>query len=100
MDLRRLLFPVTLTLLLCAFTTPSPAEDVIETWRSPFGHMRSVSVNSSDGSAWVASGGSVLHLAADGTILSQTGGFVHVNAVAANQADGSCWVDDRGHCRG
>jgi hypothetical protein len=36
----------------------------------------------------------VLHLAPDGTILSQTGGFVHVNAVAANQADGSCWVDD------
>jgi hypothetical protein len=42
MNLRCLLFPLTLALLLCVLSTPSPAEEVIETWRNPFGHMRSV----------------------------------------------------------
>jgi len=35
---------------LWVFATPVLAEEVTETWRSPFGTARSVSVNSTDGS--------------------------------------------------
>jgi DNA-binding beta-propeller fold protein YncE len=37
-----------------------------------------------------------MHLAADGTILSQTSGFGEPISVSANSADGSCWVADSG----
>jgi hypothetical protein len=91
---RHILPVVILAMLLGLAARAARAEEVIETWRNPFGHLRSVSVNSTDSSIWVASGGSVLHLASDGTILSQTNGFAWTGAVAVNEADGSCWVDD------
>jgi hypothetical protein len=57
-------------LCLCA-ALPVRGEQVIEAWRSPFGAVRSVSVNPTHGSWRVAdaAGGAVFHLAADGTEL-------------------------------
>jgi hypothetical protein len=57
---------------------------------------RSISLNQSDGSVWVAdtdqaSDGQVVHLTADGSVLSQTGGLPE-GAVACSPADGKCWV--------
>ena len=37
-----------------------PAENVFEVWRSPFGRGRSISVNATDGSVWVATGSSII----------------------------------------
>jgi DNA-binding beta-propeller fold protein YncE len=70
------------------------AGDVVEVWRSPFGRARSVSVNPNDGSCWAATGSSVMHVAADGTVLSQTDGFWSPGSVSVNATDGSCWVAD------
>jgi PKD repeat protein len=83
-------------LLWLSGATPTIAEEVIEAYRSPFGTVRSVSVNPTDGSCWVAAGGSVMHVAADGTILGQHGGFSRPIAVTVNPTDGSCWVADWG----
>ena len=80
-------------LLVCFLGASSGfAETVIEAWRSPFGNMRAVAVNSSDGSCWVAAGASVMHIAADGGILSQTDFMWLPYAISVNQSDGSCWV--------
>ena len=79
---------------LCVFSRPALAEEVIEAYRSPFGTPRSVSVNPTDGSVWAATGASIMHLAADGAILSQTNGFWEPCSVSVNPFDGSCWVAD------
>jgi len=57
----------------------------------------SVSVNSSDGSCWVADMGydQVVHVGADGTELWRGGGFTEPFAVSVNSSDGSCWVANR-----
>jgi len=101
MNLRRsLLFLPTLLCLLTTAVTRAPAEEVIEVWRSPFGTARSVSVSPTDGSCWVATGGSVMHLAADGTLLGQVNRFCNPQSVSVNPADGSCWVADGGELSG
>ena len=84
------------TLVLGALCLPAAGETVVEAWRSPFGTARSVSVNPTDGSVWAATGSSVMHLAADGTVLSQTNGFWSPQCVSVNASDGSCWVADTG----
>ena len=56
-----------------------------------------MSVNSADGSCWVAAGQDVVHLAADGDELSRVSGYDDLSrrrSVSANSADGSCWVAD------
>jgi len=81
------------------------AKRVTEVWRSPFGAACSVSVNPTDGSCWAATGSSVMHLAADGTTLSQTNSFWVPQCVSVNSAPpgpdpglgGSCWVADYGN---
>jgi DNA-binding beta-propeller fold protein YncE len=73
------------------------AEVVAEAWRSPCGRPRSLSVNTSDGSCWAATGSSVMHLAADGTVLTQTDGFWSPQSVSSNPVDGTCWVADTGN---
>jgi DNA-binding beta-propeller fold protein YncE len=73
------------------------AETIGEAWRSPFGTPRALSPNPTDGSVWAATGSSIMHLAADGTVLSQTSGFSAPFAVAVNPKDGSCWVGDTYH---
>jgi len=76
--------------------TAVQAETIVEAWRSPFGAASAVSVNSTDGSCWAATGASVMHLAADGTVLAQANGFKHPISVSVNATDGSCWVMDNG----
>lgn len=77
------------------------AEDVRDTWRSPFGAPHSVAVNPADGSCWALTGASVMHLAADGTVLKQIDGFWQATGVipylSVNPRDGSCWVPDMSH---
>jgi PKD repeat protein/DNA-binding beta-propeller fold protein YncE len=84
-------------LAVCALALPANAEVITEAWRSPFGVPRSVSTSLSDGSCWVAAGGSVLHLDPDGTVLGQTDGFWTPWSVSADSTDGSCWVADSGN---
>ena len=72
------------------------AETVVESWRSPFGAPRSVSVNWTDGSCWAATGGNVIHIAGNGDIVGQARGLNRPNAVCVNPSDGSCWVADIG----
>jgi len=88
------------TMLACLAAICVPwarAEEVAEAWRSPFGRPRSVSVDTSDGSCWAATGSSVMHVAADGSVLSQTDGFWNPECVAADPLDGTCWVADTGN---
>jgi len=73
------------------------AEEVAEAWRSPFGKPRSVSASPSDGSCWAATGSSLMHVAGDGSVLSQTNGFWNPQCVAADPVDGTCWVADTGN---
>ncbi len=70
------------------------AADVRELYRSPFGAIHSLAANPSDGSWWVGSSKSVLHLSAEGAILSQTDGFQPATALSVDPGDGSCWVAD------
>jgi len=72
--------------------SPGFAETVVEAWRSPFGDTRAVAVNPSDNSCWVAAGASVMHIAANGGILSQTDVTWRPQTISVNQSDGSCWV--------
>jgi hypothetical protein len=75
---------------LCA-ALPARAEQVVEAFRTPFGAMSGVAVNPTVGSVWVASGGSVMHLAADGSIIGQFDGFQGPGDMAVDPTDGSCW---------
>ena len=86
-------------LWLCALAVlagarPAVGETVVEAWRSPFGAPISVSVNPTDGSVRSALGSSVMHLAANGMVLSQTNGFDRPRSVSVNSRDGSCWAAD------
>jgi hypothetical protein len=76
---------------------PARAEQVVEAFRTPFGEIRGVSVNPTDSSVWVASGGSIMHLAADGSIIGQFDGFIDPRAIAVNSTDGSCWFTNSGY---
>ena len=96
MRLRLLLWTCVLSLCLAVWM-PVEAEEVVETWRSPFGMPRGVSVNSADRSVWAATGSSVMHLAASGAVLTQAEGFWSPQSVSVNPTDGSCWVADTGH---
>ncbi len=85
-------------LVLC----PGPlhtAGTVATRWESEaFSSPQSVSVNTADGSCWVADTGlrQVVHLSADGTELWRGRNFSAPGWVSVNSADGSCWVADRG----
>jgi DNA-binding beta-propeller fold protein YncE len=68
-------------------------ETVEEAWRSPFGNSYAISV-APDGTAWAASGASVLQLASDGSLLKQINGFRKPVAIAA-APDNGCWVCDQ-----
>ncbi len=78
-------------------TCAACSEDLVEVWRSPWGVVTSVSVDSADGSCWAAVGDKVIHFGADGTVLGETPGFLWPSAVSANRADGSCWVSEYGN---
>ena len=77
------------------------AEQVIEAFRTPFGEVRGVAVNPTDSSVWVTSGGSIVHLAADASIIGQFDGFAGPSAIAVNATDGSYWFTEQSelvHC--
>jgi len=88
----RLRWLASLWILACVFRGPACAETVVEAWRSPFGDTRAAAANPSDGSCWVAAGASVMHIGANGEILSQTDSMWRPQAISVNQSDGSCWV--------
>ena len=90
----RLRWLLVLSILACVFHSLVSAETVVETWRSPFGSAQSVSVNSTDGSCWAATGSSVMHLTGNGVVLSESHGFWSPTSVSVNSTDGSCWVAD------
>ncbi len=83
------------------------AEVVVEAWRSPavkFAGVRSVALNTTDGSYWLAEGEArvMVHLATDGTELwrSASGEFDYVYSISVNPSDGSCWVAELGPWNG
>lgn len=95
--LARLLLSLLSPLVL--WTIPARAEEVVEAWRGgAFVDPVSVSVNSEDGSCWVADfeGNAVAHLREDGTELWRGGesGWLYPfpTSVSVNTADSSCWV--------
>ncbi|MFB3882733.1 MAG: S-layer homology domain-containing protein [Armatimonadota bacterium] len=92
-----------LAVLSVSSAVTSNAEEVVEASRTAFGDVRGVAVNPTDSSVWVAAGGSIMHLAADGSIIDQfdgftapgaTGGIVPAGSIAVNATDGSCWFGD------
>jgi hypothetical protein len=96
--MRRLVCVIVAALALAASASISlaSAEQVEESWRSPFGTFRGIAVNQLDGSCWVSSGSRVLHLGPDGQGLAQVSGLVQPMGVAVNESDGSCWVAEEG----
>jgi hypothetical protein len=65
--------------------------------------LSSVSVDSTDGSCWVADAGlekfeeyrpAIEHRSASGALLSRTTGFLGPASLSVNPMDGSCWVAD------
>jgi DNA-binding beta-propeller fold protein YncE len=109
--LTRLCGMVVCVLATLGLSPRAQAEQLAELWRSVgFSDPISVSVNPTDGSVWVASTGhgflavegpsqTVMHLAADGTLLSRSTGFRQPECVSANPTDGSCWVAETGGTR-
>jgi hypothetical protein len=70
-----------------------------DNWIDGFLNPKSVSVNSADGSCWVADTGNnlVKKLAADGRILLKLSGFSSPASVSVNFRTGDCWVADTGN---
>ncbi len=89
-----LLLSAVLILLCRSSVSPAAAEDVSVAWRSPYGGVYSVSVNTADGSCWAGSGTCVVHVSAQGVLLSRTSGFMVPESVSVDPRDGSCWVAD------
>ena len=87
-------WPVALCVAFLAGATPVAAEEVSELWRSPFGNPRALSVDSSNGTCWAATGNSVMCLSAADAVLAQIDGFSSPRGIAVNSGDGSCWVAD------
>ncbi len=80
------------------------SEAYYEAWRSPFGFLVDVSVNSEDDSIWLTTySGSLMHVSADGTVLLQVDDLaaypsdIGHNYVSVNSTDGSCWVATTAH---
>ena len=97
MNARRVLLAVVSVLYLLA-GRPAPAESVTESRSLPGSapNQLAFSANPAYGSAWVISGDSVLHLAANGTKLWDSapalGRPIQACSVSVNPADGSCWA--------
>ncbi len=58
--------------MLCGAARPAAAETVVEVWRSPYGAVKAVALNPTDGSCWAATGNGVTHVSADGVVASRT----------------------------
>ena len=78
---------------LCAVVVQQCRADLKELYRSPVGSVRSIAANGSDGSWWLSTLGRVVHMSADGAVLSSTGEF-GCALPSVDQTDGSCWVAD------
>ncbi len=91
----RLFYGLAIVLLLAGGSrAQATATKIIELWRSPFGYSWSVSQDDTRHTCWAATGGCVLRLSPDGSILNQTNGFWTPESVSANPTDGSGWVAD------
>ncbi|MBN1631831.1 MAG: hypothetical protein JW990_18905 [Thermoleophilia bacterium] len=73
----------------CGFAT---GETVSVGWHSQYGTTSAVATNATDGSCWAGSGSGVIHVSADGVLLSETRGLPYVRSLFVNGQDGSCWV--------
>jgi DNA-binding beta-propeller fold protein YncE len=71
----------------------------LDNWLSGFLNPRSVSVNSADGTCWVADTGNhrIKKLAPDGKVLLALSGFNSPSSVSVNYRTGDCWVADTGN---
>jgi DNA-binding beta-propeller fold protein YncE len=94
MTSRTVVVALLFTVCLAACWPASAGQEAIESWRSDWGTPWAISVNPDDGSCWAAVGGSVKHLAADGTVLSTLEGLGAPLGVAVDPSDGSCWAVD------
>ncbi len=92
---RNLATLLALSLLLVLTAAPVYAKQLVESWRTPFGAVQTVSVDPADRSVWLSAGRSVLHLAPDGTVLLQMDDLLRPDHVSAGAPDGSCWVSDK-----
>jgi len=77
---------------LCVAAAPARALTVVEAWRVSYAAPSAVSVYPKDGSCYFTSGGAIVRLAKDGSLMQQVNGTF--TAVAANAKDGSCWATD------
>ena len=68
------------------------AETVSVGWHSEYGISLAVATDATDGSCWAGSGSGVIHVSADGVLLSETRGLPYVRSLSVNGQDGSCWV--------
>ncbi len=73
--------------------TPGLAINVVEAWKVNYAGPGAVSVYPADGSCFFTSGGSVVRLADDGSLVWQVSGTFHNASV--NPGDGSCWASDQ-----
>jgi type II secretory pathway pseudopilin PulG len=81
------------------WVTAGPAEILevsMDNWISGFNNPVCVSVNTSDGSFWVADRGNnrVIKLSSTGSVLETVTGFNEPGCVCVNSSTGECWVAD------
>ncbi len=58
------------------------------------GDVRSISVNKSDGTCWIARNNNIIKLDSNGNELFRKSGFNIPWSVSVNSAEGSCWIAD------
>jgi len=82
--------------ILLGLLASSPAragERVDELYRTPFGAVHRTQVDETDGSVWMLAGANMLHLAADGSVLSvHSPGVINADQLLRDPTDGSYWV--------
>jgi PKD repeat protein len=90
----RWLITVVITMAaLCVAAAPARALTVVEAWRVPYAAPGAVSVYPKDGSCYFTSGGAIVRLAKDGSLMQQINGAF--TSVAASAKNGSFWAADQ-----
>ena len=95
-----LLFGLAFLLVFSMRPGGATALEVVEAYRNPLGGPRWVSVNPSDSSCWLAANSGVMHIAADGTIVSHLRTIPQPISLGLVPGDGSYWVLDGSECAG
>jgi len=90
-----LLLVLAVTLLSGSRNGSATAEMMAVGWHSQYGTTGAVATNATDGSCWAGSGTGVIHVSADGVLLSETRGLPYVHSLSVDSQDGSCWLVQR-----